>query len=81
MEIDPETPGMDVGQLPALDLRVRLDELRAERLLAWSHGLTANPAYMVDLDSEIAETAAAYVGATVTEMATLRAELFGPQVG
>ena len=81
MDIDPETPGMDVGQSPALDLRVRLDELRAERLLAWSHGLTANPAYMVDLDDEIAEAAAAYVGAAVTEMATLRAELFGPQEG
>jgi hypothetical protein len=81
MDIDPETPGPDVGQLPALDLRVRLDELRAERLLAWSHGLTANPAYMVDLDCEIAEMAAAYAGAAVTEMATLRAELFGPQVG
>ena len=30
---------------------------------------------------EIAETRAAYVGLAVTEIATLRAELSGPQVG
>ena len=81
MGINPETPWPDAGQLPAFDLRVRLDELRTEALLAWSYGLTANAAYMVDLEAEIAEVAAAYVGAAVTEMATLRGELFGPQVG
>jgi hypothetical protein len=36
---------------------------------------------MADLYDEIAEVSAAYVGAAVTEIATLRAELFGPQVG
>jgi hypothetical protein len=38
-------------------------------------------AYMADLDDEIAEVSDAYVGAAVTEIATLRAELFGPQMG
>jgi hypothetical protein len=40
-----------------------------------------NPAYMTDLDDEIEATTCAYVGAAVTENATLRAELSGPQVG
>jgi hypothetical protein len=34
-----------------------------------------------DLDGEIEATARAYLGAAVTEIATLRAELSGPQVG
>ena len=44
-------------------------------------GLAVNSAYMADLDGEIAVTAGAYVGAAVTEIATFRAELSGPQVG
>ena len=67
--------------MPAIELQIRLKELRAERLLAASEGLAADAAYMADLDDEIAEVSDAYVGAAVTEIATLRAELFGPQVG
>ena len=67
--------------MPALDLHVRLSELRAERLLAWSYGMTNNATYMTDLDAEIEEVTAAYTGAAVTEMATLLGELFGPQIG
>ena len=67
--------------MPAIELQIRLKELRAERLLAASEGLAADAAYMADLDDEIAEVSAAYTGAAVTEIATLRAELFGPQVG
>jgi hypothetical protein len=37
--------------------------------------------YMADLDGEIEVTTSVYVGAAVAEIATLRAELFGPQVG
>ena len=81
MGINPETPWPDVEQLPAFDWRIRLNELRAERLLAWSLGLTANTTYMDNLDEEISEVTAAYTGAAVTEIATLRAELFGPQAG
>jgi len=67
--------------MPAIDLQIRLRELRVERLLAASEGLGADTAYMADLDGEIAEVGDAYVAAAVTEIATLRGELFGPQVG
>jgi hypothetical protein len=67
--------------MPAIELQIRLNELQAERLLASSEGLAADTAYMVDLADEIAEVSDAYVGAAVTEIAMLRGELFGPQVG
>jgi hypothetical protein len=63
------------------ELQIRLRELQAERLLASSEGLDADAAYMADLDDEIAEVSDAYVGAAVTEIATLRAELLAPQMG
>jgi hypothetical protein len=65
----------------AAEIQIRLKELQAERLLAASEGLAANALYMADLDDEIAELSDAYVEAAVTEIATLRAALFGPQVG
>jgi hypothetical protein len=65
----------------AIEIQIRLTGLQAERLLAASEGLAANALYMADLDDEIAELSDAYVGAAVTEIATLRAALFGPQVG
>jgi hypothetical protein len=65
----------------AIEIQIRLKELRAERLIASNEGLTANAAYMADLEDEIAELNDAYVGAAVTEIATLRAALFGPQEG
>jgi hypothetical protein len=65
----------------ALESQIRLKELLAERLLVSSEGLAANAAYMADLEDEIAELSDAYVGAAVTAIATLRAALFGPQVG
>jgi hypothetical protein len=67
--------------MSAIELQIRLKELRAERLLAASEGLASNSAYMSDLENEIVEVGAAYVEAAVTDIATLRAELFGPQVG
>lgn len=67
--------------MPAIELQIRLKELHAERLLAANEGLAADSAYMADLDDEIAEVSNAYVGAAVTEIATLRAELFGALVG
>jgi hypothetical protein len=36
---------------------------------------------MADLDQEIADTHSAYVGAAVTEIATLRGQLSGPLLG
>jgi hypothetical protein len=68
----------------AIEMHIRLKELQAERMLASTEGPaadTAYVAYMADLDDEIAEANDAYIGAAVTEIATLRAELFGPQVG
>ena len=65
----------------ASEVRAHLLELEAERTRAVIEGLAVNPAYVADLDGEIEATTSAYVGAAVTEIATLRAELFGPQVG
>ena len=81
MATDPTGESPSDGQRPALDLRIRLTELTAERLFASSYGMTAKATYMADLDHEIAEVTAAYTGAAVTELATLRGELLGLQVG
>ena len=59
----------------------QLRHLQAERALALIEGLESNSAYMADLDDEIATTRHAYVGAAVTQIATLRAQLSGPQLG
>ena len=64
-----------------IEIQMRLKDVQAERLLAASEGLAANALYMADLEDEIAELSTAYVGAAVTEIATLRAALSGPQVG
>jgi hypothetical protein len=68
-------------ELSAIEIHTDLLELQAERALASIEGLAANSAYMADLDGEIEATTRAYVGAAVTEIATLRAQLSGPQVG
>jgi hypothetical protein len=65
----------------AIEIHAHMQELQAERALASIEGLAVNSAYMADLDGEIEATARAYVGAAVTEIATFRAELSGPQVG
>jgi hypothetical protein len=67
--------------MPAIELQIRLKRASGRAPAASSEGLAADTAYMADLDDEIAELSDAYVGAAVTEIATLRAELFGPQVG
>jgi hypothetical protein len=61
----------------AADVQEHLQLLLVERELAAVEGLAENAAYMTDLDEEIAATRSAYVGAAVTEIATLRAELSG----
>ena len=65
--------------MSAIEMQDHLNQLHAERALALMEGL--NSAYMADLEDEITVTRHAYVGAAVTEIATLRAELSGPQVG
>ena len=65
----------------AAEIHTHLQELQAERALASIEGLASDSAYMADLDQDIAQARDAYVGAAVTEIATLRAQLSGPQVG
>jgi hypothetical protein len=63
------------------ELRNQLKALEAERAAAVEWGLADVPAYINDLDGEIEMWRAAYVGAAVTEIASLRSALSGPQVG
>jgi hypothetical protein len=65
----------------AADLKEYLLQLQAERALASLEGLGANTAYVSDLDDDLAAARQAYTGAAVTEIASLRAALSGPQVG
>jgi hypothetical protein len=58
----------------AIDMKNHLNQLRAERALATTEDRS-------ELEQQIAAVAHAYVGAAVTEIAVLRAELSGPQVG
>ena len=67
--------------MSAREIHTRLRDLNAERALASIEGLAVNPAYMADLDDEIAVTLQAFVGAAVTEIATFRGQLSGAQVG
>ena len=61
----------------AADLGHRLEELDAERAAATLEGLIDNRIYRTELEQEYAATRSAYVGAAVTEIAILRAELSG----
>jgi hypothetical protein len=74
---DPTT----VGPTAAAEIRGHLTQLQAERALALSAGMAEVDAYMADLDEEIEATHRLYVSSAVTEIATLRAELFGAQHG
>jgi hypothetical protein len=67
--------------MSAIEMQTHLNELQAERALAALEGLASDSAYMSDLDEEIVATHVAYVCTAVTEIASLRAELSGPQVG
>jgi hypothetical protein len=67
--------------MSAIEMQIHLQELRVERALAATEGLAGDPAYMADLEDEIVAARRAYVGAAITEIATLRAQLSGPQVG
>jgi len=63
------------------ELRTQLLALEAERAAAVAWGLADIPAYREDLETEIEARKAAYVGAAVTEIASLRSALSGPQLG
>jgi hypothetical protein len=65
----------------ASELHRHLRLLQLEHLEAREIGLTACEHYRRDLEEEMATCRAAFVGAAVTEIARLRAELSGPQLG
>jgi hypothetical protein len=67
---------------PALEnARSQLANLREELAAAVAVGLADHPAYQADLLEEMAIAEAAYVAAAVTEIASFRSQLSGPQVG
>lgn len=67
--------------MSAAELRTRLENLYIERFLAEPTGLVACAAYMADLEDEIDECRSAYIGTAVTEIASFRRALSGPQIG
>jgi hypothetical protein len=67
--------------MSAFELRTQLLELHAERALAEETGVARIGSYMADLERDIQRSHAAYVGAAVTELASFRAQLSGPQYG
>jgi hypothetical protein len=67
--------------MSSTEIRVHLLDLALERLTAERMGLDSDRHYMADLEEEIAAYRAAYVGASITEIAALRGELFGRDQG
>ena len=67
--------------MTATDARTWLHRLEAERLDAIDAGLGENALYMAELQLDLAASRVAYIGLAITEIATLRAQLAGPQVG
>jgi hypothetical protein len=65
----------------AVELREHLELLGAEKASAALEGLDNDGLYLADLLDEIARTRVALVGAAVTDIASLRGQLSGPQVG
>jgi hypothetical protein len=78
--LEPHLPDMTT-MTSAADARQHLLLLLEERVLAHEHGLMADPAYRADLEQELAATREAYVGAAVTEIASLRAAVSAPLLG
>jgi hypothetical protein len=67
--------------ITATEARRQLISLQAERALALDSGLARVGLYMDDLEEEIAICRELYTLRGVTEIATLRAEMFGAQTG
>ena len=63
------------------ELRTHLLTLNAERAAASLAGLDQPGRRLDDLHAEIEATHHALVGAAVTEIASFRAQLSGPQIG
>jgi hypothetical protein len=67
--------------ITAVEVRNHLAELEAERALAINSEVGEIEAYMADLDQEIETWRQLYVVSAVTEIAILRGELGGRDVG
>lgn len=63
----------------AYDMRRYLGRLMTERYAAVE--ASENALYMRELEDDLAAARQAYVGLAVTEIASLRGQLSGPQVG
>ena len=61
--------------------RTHLAELHEELAAATLSGLADHPAYQADLREEMEQARAAYTAAAVSEIASFRAQISGPQVG
>jgi hypothetical protein len=70
-----------VLMITAAEARERVAELEAERALAFAVGVADIDSYLRDLDGELDLWRHQYMTAAVTEIATLRAELFAAQDG
>jgi hypothetical protein len=67
--------------MTTIELRTQLLALEAERAAAVAWGLADLPSYRDALEDEIEIMRSAYTSAAVTEIASLRSALSGPQVG
>ncbi len=61
--------------------RTHLAELQEELAAASLAGLADHPAYQADLREEMEQARVAYTAAAVSEIASFRAQISGPQVG
>jgi hypothetical protein len=70
-----------VPNVTAVEVLRYLDGLHEARAIAALTPLADDPRYTSDLDEEITATQHALIGVAVTEIATLRGELFGRHEG
>ena len=73
-------PQPEESDMTALDARARLERLAAERMAAAAAG-DSTPAALAELTADIAACRDEFVALAVTEIASLRAHLSGPQMG
>jgi hypothetical protein len=80
IDFDPR-PRLAVVPMSAVEILGRLRALAAERFEAERAGLMACPEYRRDLEQEWEDCRTAFVGTAVTEIAVLRSELWGRELG
>lgn len=73
--------GRTTRDVSAAKARTKLNLLLEERSTALRTPLGGNRVYMDSLEADIEASRAAFVGAAVTELAVLRAEVFGRHYG